>query len=123
MAIPQEKRESRQNPRLADGLGKTFGKPFIMAITLFCDGAPAKTGDRVWGNSIWKRFILAIPPRKAALTPKPATIGTRFGKNLWEPVYLGNREINRDPIGETIRISETIRIGETRRDDSCRRSD
>ena len=84
-----------------------------MAVTLFCDGAPAKTGDRVWGNSNGKRFIMATLPEKAEFTPKPATFDPRFGKNILETVYLGDRETKRDPISETFRIGKTLRIGET----------
>ena len=116
----QKKRRSRQNPRSAThGLGKTFGKPFMMAIS----------------------------PRKAALMPKPATrLGkieaarlswrSRFfpmasspkpahgvGKFPAKPVYLGDREAKRDWIGEAIRIGKPLRIGETIRDAPCRRSD
>ena len=47
--------------------------------------------------------MLAISSRKAAITPKPAG---GLGKFEAEPVYLGNRETKRDPIGETIRITE-----------------
>ena len=65
-------------------------------------------------------FILAIMLFPIALTPKPATTGVRLGKIEWETVYHGDRETNRDPIGETIWIGEMIRIGETRRDGSCR---
>ena len=97
--FPMKTRESRQNSRLTTDLGKFDWKRFIMAITLFSDGAHAKTGDRVWGNSNGKPFILAISPKKAAVTPKPATLD-RLGKIPAETVYHGDCETMRN--GETL---------------------
>ena len=94
-----------------------------MATTLFWDGAHAKAGDNprtAWENSNGNPFTIAISPRKAALTPKPAT---GLGKIEAEPVYHGDRETKRDSIDETLRIDERIRIKETIRDEPCRRID
>ena len=139
---------SRQNPQPANRLGKIQRNPFIMAIAKK-SSAPAKIGERHWGNSNWKRFIMAItlfsdgacakpsdrvlgkfelepvyhgdsPPKKrrSRQNRRPSTA---LGKFLAEPVYHGVHETSR--IGEVIGIGEIIRIGEARRDGSGRRSD
>ena len=54
---------SRQNPRPAtNGLGKTFSKPFIMAISPRKSGNHAKSSDSraAWENSNGNPFIMAI---------------------------------------------------------------
>ena len=131
--------------------GKSKWERFIMAFTLFCDGAHAKTGDQVWGNSSEKRFIMAISQQKAAITPKLATrdqfgenrmgnrlswrfrnkkresrqnrrIATHLGKFSAESAYHGDRGAKRERFGETFRIDQTIRIDEAMPDAPCRRS-
>ena len=81
----------RQNPRSATrGLGKTFSKPFIIAISPRKSGDHAKIGVLrlvIWEKHLGNRLLWRFSPKKAALTPKPATA---LGKFDWETVYHGD---------------------------------
>ena len=71
---------SRQNPRL--GLGKIEWETVYHGDSARKRGNHAKIRDSrpAWEKSIWNRFILAISPENAGITPKPATFDP-FGEN------------------------------------------
>ena len=109
MAIPHEK--AAFTPKPATGLGKFEAKTAYLGDHAFSGGDPAKAGDRLGKIPGGTRLSWRFPQEKAAVTPKPATFDP-LGKIPAEPVYHGDRETKRDPIGEPFRIGEPIRIGE-----------
>ena len=82
VGVAEPTADNRPHPKTrtpTDGLEKTLGSSFILAISPRKSGPHAKSGERSWGKSIGNPFILATPQGKAGIAPKLATHG-----RLWE---------------------------------------